>query len=192
MAKLVLIRHGKSQYNIDKRFTGFTDISITADEGVANAHTVAEKLKAQGLQFDQAYTSWLKRAWETLDIVLTDLGQTGLPVTKHPFLNERHYGDLQGRMHEDMIAEFGEEQVQIWRRSYATRPPNGESLKDVVHRVQYYFTYVIQADLAAGKNVLVCAHGNTNRALVKMLDHISDDEIVKREIAYDEPLIYEL
>lgn len=191
MAYLVVIRHGITEYNQQKRFTGFTDVSIS-EEGKAQAKKVGETLLARGIKFDQAYTSWLKRSWETLDIVLTALGQTQVPVTKHPFLNERHYGDLQGRQHADMAAEFGDEQVQIWRRSYSVRPPNGECLADVVVRTGYYLESEIMPLLLAGKNVLVCAHGNSNRSILKQLEHISDEDIVGKEIAYDEPIIYDV
>lgn len=191
MSYLVVIRHGITEYNQQKRFTGFTDVSIS-DQGKEQAKKVGETLLARGIKFDRAYTSWLKRSWETLDIVLHVLGQTKLPTTKHPFLNERHYGDLQGRQHSDMAAEFGDEQVQIWRRSYAVRPPNGECLADVVVRTGYYLENEIMPLLLSGKNVLVCAHGNSNRSILKQLEHISDEDIVGKEIAYDEPIIYEV
>lgn len=191
MGTLVLIRHGMTEYNQQKRFTGFTDIPIS-EQGEKDAQVVGEKLRSARLHFDRAYTSWLLRAWQTLDIVLDIIAQKDLPTTKHPFLNERHYGDLQGRLHGDMAAEYGDEQVQIWRRSYDVRPPNGESLKDVVQRTLYYLEDEILPRVRAGENVLVCAHGNSNRSIVKELEHISDADIVKREIAYDEPLIYHL
>lgn len=191
MGKLALVRHGITKYNQEKRFTGFTDISIT-EEGRQQAQGVGHQLKGLGWQFDCAYTSWLIRAWETLDIILEELGTTGLQTIKHPFLNERHYGDLQGRLHADLAQEFSPEQVQQWRRSYAVRPPNGESLKDVVNRTQYYLNEEILPRLLRGETVLVSAHGNSNRAMVKQLEKISDDEIVGREIAYDVPLLYEV
>lgn len=191
MPKLVLIRHGQTQFNVDKRFTGFTDIPIIAS-GETDARTNAGKLQALGLKFGIVYTSWLQRAWQTLDIVLPLLGQTDVEIIRHPFLNERHYGDLQGRYHAEIIAEYGADQLQIWRRSYNVRPPGGESLEDVVHRASYYLERVIKPRLAQGEHVLVCAHGNSNRAMVKILENISDTDIVKREIAYDEPLVYEI
>lgn len=190
MGTLILVRHGKTQYNKEKRFTGFTDVDIS-EEGKQDALVVAEKIKQSGLVPTKAYTSWLKRAWQTLDIVQSELG-ISVPITKHPFLNERHYGDLQGRFHQDMAAEFGEEQVQMWRRSYNTRPPNGESLADVVIRAQHYFHEEIEPVLKSGETVLVCAHGNTNRAFLMMLENISQEDIVKREIAYDEPLFFKI
>lgn len=190
MGQLVLIRHGISLYNQEKRFCGFVDISIT-EQGKQQAASVGQQLRARGVKFDAAYTSWLKRAWETLDIVLGELDQKNVPITKHPFLNERHYGDLQGIQHAEMIAQYGEEQVQLWRRSYNVRPPNGECLADVVVRTGFYFQTEILPRLIKGENILVCAHGNSNRSIVKQLENISDNEIVKREIAYDEPLIYD-
>jgi 2,3-bisphosphoglycerate-dependent phosphoglycerate mutase len=191
MAYLVVIRHGITEYNQQKRFTGFTDVSIS-EQGKEQAKKVGQTLLAKNITFTRAYTSWLKRAWETLDIVLNELQQTQLPVTKHPFLNERHYGDLQGRQHEDMAKEFGDEQVHIWRRSYSIRPPNGECLADVVVRTGFYLNSEIMPRLLAGENVLVCAHGNSNRSILKQLEKVSDDEIVGKEIAYDEPIIYEV
>lgn len=189
MPKLVLVRHGQTDYNLQKRFCGFTDVSINA-QGREDALQVVQALQELGIAFQAGYTSWLKRAWETLDILLPELDQTDLPITKHPFLNERHYGDLQGRLHEDLRQEYSAEQVQLWRRSYAVRPPNGESLQDVVHRVEYYLDNEIMPHIKAGENVLVCAHGNTNRAIVKIVEGVTDQEIVKREIAYSEPIIY--
>lgn len=191
MGTLVLTRHGVTKYNQEKRFTGFTDVELPP-EGQEQARKVGRELKEKGLVFQGAYTSWLRRSQETLTILLEELGQSDLEVIKHPFLNERHYGDLQGLLHTEMAAEFGEEQVQIWRRSYSVRPPNGESLQDVVHRANYYLNNEILPRVMAGENILVCAHGNSNRAMVKQLENVSDEEIVKREIAWDVPLIYEL
>lgn len=191
MALLALVRHGITQYNQEKRFCGFTDVPITA-EGEEQARKVAQQFLASGQHFDRAYTSWLQRAWQTLDIILTETQQTSIPVVKHPFLNERHYGDLQGKRHEDMAQQVGAEQVQIWRRSYAVRPPNGESLKDVVHRVEYYFHDVLLPELELGKNILVIGHSNSVRAMVKMLENISDEDIVHQETPFDEPLLYEV
>ena len=191
MAQLVLIRHGQTEFNqAPKRFTGFTDVDI-AVEGRADAETVGQILKDTGLTFSAAYTSWLKRAWQTLDIVLPIIGQPDLQIIKHPFLNERHYGDLQGQYHSDLIAEVGEEQVHTWRRSYAVRPPNGESLEDVVYRTSYYLENEIFPRVRAGENVLVSAHGNSIRGIIKYLDNVSNEDIVGREISYTEPLFYE-
>lgn len=189
MGKLVLIRHGRTFFNMEKRFTGFTDVELSP-QGEEDAQRVAEALSDEDIAFDAVYTSWLKRSWSTLDIVMAELGQKEVPLIKHPFLNERHYGDLQGIQHEEMAERFGADQVQIWRRSFDVRPPNGESLKDVIHRASYYLENEILPRVKKGENILVCAHGNSNRALVKYLENIADDEIVKLEIAYDVPLIY--
>lgn len=191
MAQLVIVRHGITEYNQQKRFTGFTDISIT-DLGREQAAQVGKILLDRGIKIDRAYTSWLKRAWETLDIILESLDQKNLSVTKHPFLNERHYGDLQGKLHEDLAQQYSEEQVHLWRRSYSVRPPNGECLADVVVRAGYYLENEIMPRLLAGENILICAHGNSNRAMVKILETISDEDIVGKEIAYDMPIIYEI
>ena len=191
MGKLVLVRHGKTEYNSEKRFTGFINISIS-EEGRGHAQTVGELLKKKGIQFDAFYTSWLKRAWETLDIVRAELQQMEVPIIKHPQLNERHYGDLQGKLHSEIADQFLEEAVMAWRRSYNLRPPNGESLKDVVSRVEYYLQDEILPRVRNGENILICAHGNSNRAIVKFMEDVSNEEIVKREIAYDVPLIYNL
>jgi len=190
MGKLVLVRHGKTQYNQEGRFTGVVDISISK-EGEKNAQTIANKLKNLNLVFDIAFTSHLKRAWETLDIILQELNQNNLETIKHPFLNERHYGNLQGRLHKDVALEVGEAQVHLWRRGYTNRPPNGESLQDIVHKVKYFLENIIKPHLASGKNVLICAHGNSIRAMVKLLEDIPDNDIIKKEIVFDKPLIYD-
>lgn len=192
MAYLVLIRHGQTKFNQQpKRFTGFTDVDI-APEGRVDAETVGRVIKERGITFSVAYTSWLKRAWQTLDIALPIIGQPDLERIKHPFLNERHYGDLQGKYHRDLVAEVGEEQVHTWRRSYSVRPPSGESLEDVVYRTKYYLENEILPRVRSGENVLVSAHGNSIRGMIKYLDNISDKEIVGKEIAYAEPLFYEI
>lgn len=188
MSNLIIVRHGKTEFNKQKRFTGWVDVDIS-EEGKEDARIVAKKLAEQNIVVTKVYTSWLKRAWQTLDILQAEL-KLEVPVTKHPLLNERHYGDLQGLFHQQIIEEYGEEQLKLWRRSYNVRPPNGECLADVVHRVQYYYQNEILPQLQAGETVLICAHGNTNRALVKMLENVSDEAIVNREISYDEPLIY--
>jgi len=192
MGILVLVRHGVTEWNQQKRFTGFTDVPLP-EIGQEQAKKVGQQLKELGYdKFDGFYTSWLARSIETLKIILAELGIPDQEYTQHPFLNERHYGILQGLFHQEMREKYGEEQVQIWRRSYATRPPNGESLRDVVVRTQFYLNDEILPRVKNGENILVCAHGNSNRAMVKQLENISDDEIVKREIAWDEPLIYEI
>jgi len=192
MGILVLTRHGVTEWNQQKRFTGFTDVPLP-DLGIEQAHKVGQQLKKLGhTDFDAAYTSWLQRSIDTLEILLEEIGQSDLEYTQHPFLNERHYGKLQGLFHAEMKEQYGEEQVQLWRRGYAIRPPNGESLRDVVVRTQFYLNDEILPLVKSGKKVLVCAHGNSNRAMVKQLENVSDDEIVKREIAWDEPLIYDI
>jgi 2,3-bisphosphoglycerate-dependent phosphoglycerate mutase len=191
MGNLALVRHGITGYNQEKRFTGFIDVSITP-EGMEQAKNVGRQLKELGWNFSVAYTSWLKRAWETLALIQTELAAPDLPVIKHPFLNERHYGELQGMLHTDIAAKYSPEQVQVWRRSYAVRPPNGECLQDVVVRTQYYLNEEILPRLYKGENILICAHGNSNRAIVKQLEQLSDEAIVAREIAYDVPLLYEV
>lgn len=192
MGILVLTRHGVTEWNQQKRFTGFTDVPLP-ELGKEQAHKVGKQLVELGYShFDAAYTSWLKRSIDSLEIILRELGLSEMEYVQHPFLNERHYGKLQGLFHEEMREQYGEEQVQLWRRGYAVRPPNGESLRDVVVRTQFYLNDEILPLVKKGKNVLVCAHGNSNRAMVKQLENISDDEIVKREIAWDVPLIYEI
>lgn len=190
MANLVLTRHGVTKFNQEpKRFTGFTDVELPP-EGQEQARLVGKKLRNKRYQFDIAYTSWLKRSWSSLQLILEELQLPDLPVIKHPFLNERHYGDLQGHYHQEMINQYSEQQVYQWRRGYSTRPPNGESLQDVVWRTQYYLNNEIIPQLKNGKNVLVCGHGNSNRAIVKQLEDISDQDIVNREIPWDKALIY--
>lgn len=192
MGILVLVRHGVTEWNQQKRFTGFTDVPLP-EIGQQQAKKVGQQLKELGYdKFDGFYASWLVRSIDTLKIILAELGVADSEYTQHPFLNERHYGILQGLFHQEMREKYGEDQVQIWRRSYATRPPNGESLRDVVVRTQFYLNDEIMPRVKNGENILVCAHGNSNRAMVKQLENISDDEIVKREIAWDEPLIYEI
>lgn len=192
MGILVLTRHGVTEWNQQKRFTGFTDVPLP-ELGKEQAHKVGKQLKELGYDhFDGAYTSWLQRSIETLKILLEELGLKDMEYIQHPFLNERHYGTLQGLFHEEMREKYGEEQVQLWRRGYAIRPPNGESLRDVVVRTQFYLNDELLPRVKKGEKILVCAHGNSNRAMVKQLENISDEEIVKREIAWDEPLIYDV
>jgi 2,3-bisphosphoglycerate-dependent phosphoglycerate mutase len=191
MATLVLLRHGQSQWNLENRFTGWVDIDLSP-KGEEEAHSAAARIKGRGIRFDVAYTSVLVRAIHTLDIVLADLGQAGIPVSKDKALNERMYGDLQGMNKDEMRGKFGAEQVQIWRRSYDIAPPNGESLKDTCARTLPYYKKYIQKDLIAGKNVLVSAHGNSLRSIVKYIENISDSEIPKVEIPTGEPWVYEM
>jgi 2,3-bisphosphoglycerate-dependent phosphoglycerate mutase len=188
---LVLVRHGQSEWNLKNLFTGWRDVDLT-DTGVAEAHAAGRKLKAQGLRFDVAFTSALVRAQRTLDIMLAEMGQGGIKVIKDEALNERDYGELAGLNKDDARAKWGEEQVHIWRRSYDVAPPGGESLKDTAARVLPYYIQEILPRVLRGENVLVAAHGNSLRALVMVLEHLSADKIVAREIATGVPLIYRL
>ena len=188
MPILALVRHGQSLWNQENRFTGFVDVPLT-EQGRAEARKAAESL--QGLKFDVAYTSALTRAQETCAILLEALGQK-LPVIRDAALNERHYGDLQGLNKADAAKEFGEKQVHIWRRSYDVPPPNGESLELTAKRVLPFYNRAISGDLRQGKNVLVVAHGNSNRSLVMQLDKLSGEQVVGLELATGVPLVYEL
>ena len=176
---LVLVRHGQSEWNLKNLFTGWRDVGLT-DNGVAEASTAGRKLKAQNIRFDVAFTSALVRAQHSLDLMLEEIGQTSIPVFKDQALNERDYGDLVGLNKDDARVKWGAEQVQMWRRSYDVAPPGGESLKDTAARV------------LRGDNVLVSAHGNSLRALVMVLERLSPQQIVAREIATGVPLIYRL
>ena len=188
MPILALVRHGQSLWNHENRFTGFVDVPLT-EQGRAEARKAAEAL--QGLKFDVAYTSALSRAQETLAILLDTLGQRP-PVIRDAALNERHYGDLQGLNKADAAREFGEKQVHIWRRSYDVPPPNGESLEMTAKRVLPFFDRAIAGDLRQVKNVLVVAHGNSNRSLVMRLDKLSGETVVGLELATGVPLVYEI
>ena len=214
--KIVLLRHGESQWNLDNRFTGWTDVDLTPN-GLAEARRAGALLKSEGFEFDLAYTSVLKRAIRTLWTALDEMDRMWLPVIHSWRLNERHYGALQGLNKAETAARFGEEQVLIWRRAYATAPdplppgdpresdhdpryaavapgeiPRTECLKDTVARVMPYWNETIAPAVRAGKRVLVAAHGNSLRALVKYLDRIGDDEIVHLNIPTARPLVYEL
>ncbi|HSR76923.1 MAG TPA: 2,3-bisphosphoglycerate-dependent phosphoglycerate mutase [Xanthobacteraceae bacterium] len=188
---LVLVRHGQSEWNLKNLFTGWRDVDLT-DKGVAEAQAAGRQLKALGLRFDVAYTSALVRAQRTMDLMLEELGQRSLPVIRDQALNERDYGDLSGLNKDDARKRWGEEQVHIWRRSYDIAPPGGESLKDTAARVLPYYVQDMLPRVLRGERVLVSAHGNSLRALVMVLDHLSPQEIVKREIATGVPLIYRL
>ena len=213
MAKLLLLRHGESTWNRENRFTGWTDVDL-APSGIEEARNAARALKADGYDFDIAYTSVLKRAIRTLWIALDELDRMWLPVEKSWRLNERHYGALQGLSKAEMAAKFGEAQVLTWRRSYDIAPPaldrtderyegkdaryagvsvpRTECLKDTVARVLPYWNATIAPAVRAGKRVLIAAHGNSLRALVKHLDAIGDAEIVGLNIPTGIPLVYEL
>jgi 2,3-bisphosphoglycerate-dependent phosphoglycerate mutase len=214
--RLVLLRHGESEWNLEDRFTGWTDVDLS-ERGIQEAHKAAHLLRAEGYIFDVAYTSVLKRAIRTLWIVLDELDMMWLPVHRSWRLNERHYGALQGLNKKETATEFGEKQVHQWRRGYAVRPPalsldderhprfdpryahlkpeelpSTESLKDTLDRVLPYWHEVIAPALQDGQKVLISAHGNSLRALVKHLDHISDEDIPGLNIPTGFPLVYEL
>lgn len=216
MYKLVLIRHGESIWNKENRFTGWVDVDLS-EKGVEEAKYAAEAIKKEGLTFDVCYTSVLKRAIRTLWITLDNLDLLWLPVKKSWRLNERHYGALQGLNKSDMAAKYGEEQVLIWRRSYSTPPPQleessehypgndlrysnvpkselpkGECLADTVKRVLPLWNSEIANDIKSGKKVCIAAHGNSLRALIKHLDNMGEDEILKFNVPTGIPLVYEL
>lgn len=193
---LVLVRHGQSEWNLKNLFTGWKDPGLT-EQGVAEAHAAGRKLKDGGYEFDVTYTSALSRAHDTLDLMLAELGlpvsgEGALPRFEDQALNERNYGDLAGLNKDDARKKWGAEQVHLWRRSYDTQPPGGESLKDTGARVWPYYMTRILPDVMAGKRVLISAHGNSLRALVMVLDRLGPEEIVKVEIGTGIPLVYRL
>ena len=216
MYKVVLLRHGESTWNKENRFTGWTDVDLS-EKGVVEANTAGDVLKAEGYTFDIAYTSVLKRAIRTLWITLDKLDLMWIPVVRNWRLNERHYGALQGLNKAETAEKYGDEQVKIWRRSYSTQPPAleknderypgndpryadlteselplTECLKDTVARFVPYWEGTIAPVIKEGKKVIIAAHGNSMRALVKYLDNVSDDEIVGLNIPTGIPLVYEL
>ena len=188
MPTLVLVRHGQSLWNLENRFTGWVDVPLS-ELGVAEARRAGELLN--GFRFDVAYTSALTRAQETLRILLETMGAQ-LPVIRDQALNERHYGDLQGLNKEDTAKRYGVDQVKLWRRSYDVPPPNGESLEMTAKRTLPFFDRCIAGDLRQGKNVLVVAHGNSNRSIVMQLDHLTGEQVVALELATGAPLVYEI
>lgn len=216
MQKLVLIRHGESQWNRENRFTGWKDVDLS-EKGRAEAKAAGQLLKAEGFTFDEAYTSVLKRAIRTLWIILDEMDLMWIPETKSWLLNERHYGALEGLNKAETAAQHGEEQVLIWRRSYDIPPsemletderwlgrdarylgieagkfPKSEALKNTVERVVPYYQAEIAPKIKDGKRLIIAAHGNSLRALVKYLDTISDEDIIHRNIPTGIPLVYEL
>jgi 2,3-bisphosphoglycerate-dependent phosphoglycerate mutase len=217
MFRLVLLRHGESTWNQENRFTGWTDVDLT-EKGRAEAREAGRLMAAEKFEFDVAYTSVLKRAVRTLFIALDEMDMLWIPVHKSWRLNERHYGALQGLNKSETAAKHGEAMVKIWRRSYDTQPPpladddpthpshdrrytttipddqipSGESLKDTVGRFIPYWESTIASEITAGKHVLIAAHGNSLRALVKYLDNMSDEEIVELNIPTGVPLVYQL
>ena len=189
-SNLILVRHGQSEWNKKNLFTGWKDPNLT-DLGVKEAIKAGELLKTKGLNFDIMFTSDLFRAQETGRLILEKMNQTDIPVVKDQSLNERNYGDLAGLNKDDARKKWGEEQVHIWRRSFDVPPPGGESLKNTAERVLPYFKSDILPKVNEGLDILIAAHGNSLRALVMELERISQDEIVKFEIATGDPLTYE-
>ena len=189
MARLVLLRHGESQWNLENRFTGWVDVPLSA-RGNQEAQLAGEKLRS--FTFDRAFTSVLVRANETLRLVLEVIGQTAIPIEKDKALNERMYGELQGLNKAETAKKYGEEQVKIWRRSYDVPPPGGESLKDTAERVLPYYERTIKPYLLKGEAILVAAHGNSLRALIMELEHLSREQVLELNIPTGAPLLYEL
>jgi len=188
MPVLVLVRHGQSLWNLENRFTLCVDAAPT-EKGIAEARRAGELLR--GFRFDVAYTSALSRAQETLRVLLETMGARP-PIIRDQALNERHYGDLQGLNKEDTAKRYGADQVKLWRRSYDVPPPNGESLEMTAKRTLPFFDRCIAGDLRQGKNVLVVAHGNSNRSIVMQLDRLSGEQVVALELATGAPLVYEM
>ena len=188
---LVLVRHGQSEWNLKNLFTGWRDVDLSP-QGVAEARTAGRKLKALGITFDVAFTSALKRAARTLDLIVEEMGQSNIPVLADQALNERDYGDLVGLNKDDARKRWGEEQVHIWRRSYDIAPPGGESLRDTAARVLPYYIQEILPRVMRGERTLVAAHGNSLRALVMVLDRHTTKSILELNIDTGVPLVYRL
>ena len=216
MIKLVLVRHGQSMWNLENRFTGWTDVELS-EQGIKEAKEAGKVLKEKGFGFDVAYTSVLKRANDTLGYILEELGEQDIPVKKSWRLNERHYGALQGLNKDETKEKYGEEQVLLWRRSTDVRPPalskdderypgndskyselkenelpTTENLIDTIERVMVYWNSDIVKDLEVGKRVIIAAHGNSLRGLIKYLDNMTDEEVIKLELQTGNPICYEL
>ena len=216
MIKLVLVRHGQSMWNLENRFTGWTDVELS-EQGIKEAKEAGKVLKEKGYGFDVAYTSVLKRANDTLGYILEELEEQDIPVKKSWRLNERHYGALQGLNKDETKEKYGEEQVLLWRRSTDVRPPalskdderypgndskyselkenelpTTENLIDTIKRVMEYWNSDIVKDLEAGKRVIIAAHGNSLRGLIKYLDNMTDEEVIKLELQTGNPICYEL
>jgi 2,3-bisphosphoglycerate-dependent phosphoglycerate mutase len=191
MAKLALVRHGQSQWNLENRFTGWVDVPLT-DLGRAEAERAGNALKAAGLTFTKAYTSVLQRAEDTLQIMLGVLGQKEIPIARDQALNERHYGDLQGLNKKETADKYGAEQVHIWRRSYDVNPPGGESLKDTAARTLPYFEKAILPEVKKGENVLVSAHGNSLRSIVMHLDKLTKEQVLELNLDTGVPIVYDI
>ena len=189
MARLVLLRHGESQWNLENRFTGWVDVPLSP-RGIEEAKNAGNKLRS--FTFDRAFTSVLQRANETLRLVLDAIGQSNIPIEKDKALNERMYGDLQGLNKDETAKKYGEAQVKIWRRSYDVRPPGGESLKDTAERTLPYYERAIKPYLLKGETLLIAAHGNSLRALVMELEQLSREQVLELNIPTGAPLLYEM
>ena len=191
MAKLILLRHGQSLWNLENRFTGWIDVELT-EAGMKEAEEAGKKIKLAGIHLDEAFTSVLKRAIDTLTICLRAAGQEGLPTTQDQALNERHYGDLQGLDKAETAVKYGDAQVKLWRRSFDVQPPNGESLKDTAARTLPYFYDKILPEVQEGKNIIISAHGNSLRAIVMKLDNLNEVEILELNIPNGVPIVYDI
>lgn len=189
MGRLILLRHGESQWNLENRFTGWVDIPLSP-RGIQEAKNAGEKLRPY--KFDRAFTSVLQRATETLRLALEVIGQAGIPTEKDKALNERMYGELQGLNKAETAKKYGEDQVKIWRRSYDVPPPGGESLKDTAERVLPYYEQKIRPHVLKGETILIAAHGNSLRALVMELEQLSKAQVLELNIPTGAPLLYEL
>jgi len=189
MGKIILLRHGESQWNLENRFTGWVDIPLT-DKGRAEALHAGELIK--DIHLDWGFTSVLIRAIESLEIALRGAGQTNVPFESVKALNERKYGDLQGLNKDETAQKFGAEQVMLWRRSYDVRPPGGESLHDTARRTLPYFESNIRPRAMKGNNLIVCAHGNSLRSIVMVLDKLSKEQVVALNLATGVPIVYEV
>jgi 2,3-bisphosphoglycerate-dependent phosphoglycerate mutase len=189
--RLVLVRHGQSEWNKRNLFTGWKDPDLT-DKGLIEARWAGRVLRDQGIKFDIAFTSVLRRAQSTLDIILGEMRQANIPIFKDAALNERDYGDLSGLNKDEARVRFGEQQVKIWRRSFDVSPPGGESLKQTAERVLPYYYDKIWPEIAAGKNVIIVAHGNSLRGLIMRLEGLTGEEIVARELATAAPILYHM
>lgn len=189
MGRLVLLRHGESQWNLENRFTGWVDVPLSA-RGVQEARNAGDKLR--GFRFNRAFTSVLTRANETLRLTLEAIGQPDIPIDKDKALNERMYGELQGMNKTETAKKYGDEQVKIWRRSFDVRPPGGESLKDTAERVLPYFESRIKPYILKDETILIAAHGNSLRALVMELEQLTKEQVLELNIPTGAPLLYEL
>ncbi|QMV00077.1 2,3-bisphosphoglycerate-dependent phosphoglycerate mutase [Devosia sp. D6-9] len=188
---LILVRHGESEWNLKNLFTGWRNPDLT-EKGIGEARATGRILKAKGYAFELTYTSALKRAQHTLDLILEEMGIENVTIVRNTALNERDYGELSGLNKDDARAKWGEEQVHIWRRSFDVPPPGGESLKDTAARTLPYYKAEIEPKVAAGQTVLIAAHGNSLRALVMAVEGLTPEQILKREIATGEPTVYQL